>query len=136
MRRDELANLYLSYLRRRGREGRLSRQGHVVYGDDPVHTLYVEENSEPYFSIVVRDFWRLEDPEELSSVELVAIRVMRRTHLAKLYPLGGWVWASAGVFLERHRDFEGVFPQLERQLGVAMSRFVQLMSQGSRCAQG
>lgn len=127
MSRQELQNMYMSYLRGEGYTPSIDSDGDVAFESDDLDFYIIVNDSDPeYFNLLFPGFYSIDTQEERQRAA-DAISVVNRTKkVAKIYMNTSetTVSAAAEVFVREPADFKVTFTRMFRNVLSAAYDFI------------
>lgn len=126
--KDELQELYLSFLKREGYIPKLDEDGDISFkSESKNYYIFIDEKDPQFFRLVFPGFWEIENEKERARVLMAASHATWQTKCAKVFMVKDNVWASIEIFVAEPKDFEPVFSRSMAALRTSVSNFVAKM---------
>jgi len=115
MSKQDLQNMYLSYLKDQGYQASIDPDGDVEFKSEG-RTFYIIVDAKDLksFRILYPNFWEIESDDEKAQVIKVANYINRTTKVAKVYlnSREDDVSMDANIFIDKPEDFKTFFPRM------------------------
>jgi hypothetical protein len=128
MTKQELAEMYRSYLADQGYAPKIDDDGDVIFKcEGRVYFIDVAEKDETFFRLIFPNFWSIESEAERQKVSQAALHATVQTKVAKVFPVGDNTWASIEMFCSPPEAFQPVFRRCLRALQASVENFREKM---------
>lgn len=128
MDRQELTNIYTSFLEEEGYRPNIDDDGDIYFKrEGKTYLIFVDSEDSKFFRLVFPNFWPIESEEERLMVLHAANAATAQTKTAKVYMVQDNVWASVELFIDDPSHFKALFGRCMDALGVGVQTFVTAM---------
>ena len=126
----EVQEMYSSYLADEGYRPHVDSDGDVVFKhESKTYFVAVREDDPDYFTIVLPNFWEIENERERLQVLIAADEANAKSKVAKVFIIKDNTWAAIELFLSEPEGFKGVFPRSLRAIDNAVGNFTKKMQE-------
>jgi hypothetical protein len=131
MTKQEIAEMYSSYLAEEGYSPKIDEDGDVVFKfEGGTYFVAIDEDDAEFFRVVLANIWAIESEAEGEKVLRAALHATSRTKVVKVLPVRDNTWASVEMFCSPPQSFRNVFPRALRSLQVGVRHFREKMQEG------
>jgi hypothetical protein len=126
MQREQLANMYLEYLKSEGYCPHLDDDGDVVFKYEGRHyAILIDPKDAGYFRLVFPNFWAIEDEESRYRAIVAAHHATSRVKVAKVFVVRDDTWVSIELFCSPPQVFQDVFERALGAIQAAVKAFLE-----------
>jgi len=128
MSKTELQEMYVDFLTEEGYKPSIDSDGDVVFKKEGrTYFIAVRESDLEYFTIVLPNFWEIENERERLQVLISADAANAKSKVAKVFTIKDNTWAAIEMFVNDPKDFEDLFARSLRAIDNSVNNFVEKM---------